>query len=145
TPIAPARVAPRRENAGLFVGVAVGAAVFLILGGIGAAFMLLAVDFARAPARSRLGQPGPPPPIFPQWGIDRGGPGDAPAGPEPLARSRPQPKPLADVRIPDSREVRAPRAGAPVAAADGFAVTPVQFDDPTGITDLWWSADADGF
>jgi hypothetical protein len=84
-----------------------------------------------------------PPPLLP---VERLRPGDAAAGlPEFVTRSRPRPKPLADVRMPDSRERRTPLAGPCRTLPGGFAVTPVQTEDAGEIVGLCWTANADAF
>src|SRR5262249_44590926 len=106
----PAAAAPTAayadRSAGLRTGPAIGATVFLIVGAVGAGLFVLAVGREHGPTfhRGFLQQPPPLP-------AERVVPGDAGAGaPEFVTRSRPRPKPLADVRLPDSRENRVPLA-----------------------------------
>jgi len=142
-PAASAATAGRADtNAGLRTGLAIGATVFLIVGVVGAGLFVMAVSRERGPTFHR-GFLQPPPPLPAERVI----PGDAGAGvPELVMRSKPRPKPLAGVRIPDSREHRAALAGPRRSLPGGFAVTPVRTDDGAAENGgLCWTANADAF
>src|SRR5438552_1801161 len=141
----PAAAAPTNKrvdtNAGLRTGLAIGAAIFLVVGALGAGLVAMALSREGGPTFHR-GFMQPPPPLP----VERLGPGDPGAGvPEFVTRSRPRPKPLADVPMPDSREHRAALAGPRRSLPGGFAVTPVRADDANDTIGLCWAANADAF
>jgi hypothetical protein len=129
------------RNAGLRAGLVIGAAVFLVFAAVGAGLFIMAVGHERRPTFHR-GFMQPPPPLP----AERLGPGDPAVGiAEFVARSRPRPKPLTDVRLPDSRECRAALAGPRRSLEGGFVVTPVRTDDAVDTIGLCWAANADAF
>lgn len=144
-PAAATATSQRAEtNTGLRTGLAIGTVVFLVVGAVGAGLLILAVGREGGPTFHRgVVQP----PMFPQvWPAEKIGPGDPGAGvAELVTRSRPRPKPLADVRMPDSREYRAQLAGPRRSLPAGFAVTPVRTDDAADTIGLCWTTNAEAF
>jgi len=128
-------------NAGLRTGLAIGTAIFLAVGAVGAGLFLMAVTRERGPTFHRGFMP-PPPPVP----VEKHGPGDPVAGiGDFVARSRPRTKPLADVPVPHGREHRASLAGPRGTFPAGFHVTAVRIDDANDTVGLRWASDGSGF
>jgi hypothetical protein len=126
-------------NAGLRTGLAIGAAIFLVVGALGAGMVIMAMSREGGPTFHRGFMQPPPVPAERLPGDPEAGVGEL------VTTSRPRPKPLADVRMPDSRVHRAALAGPRRTLPGGFAVTPVQLDDAAETIGFCWSANADAF